>query len=71
MLDITPLLQSKLKSFSTREENRDANDVLFLVKTYSKSIKPKELKKEYIDFFLENAQVGKEALEMVKKVLSS
>jgi len=71
MLDITPLLQSKLKSFTTREEKRDANDILYLVKTFSTSIKPKELKKEYIDFFLENAQVEKGALEMVKKVLSS
>ncbi|TFK71553.1 hypothetical protein BDN72DRAFT_895535 [Pluteus cervinus] len=67
VLQITPLLQSKLKSYFAREAERDKSDILFLIEKHSDKINTGVLDGDQVEFFL-NGLSGA-VLEMSRKVL--
>lgn len=69
MLNITPLLQTKLKSFLARTAVRDASDIMYLVEIHTAAIDASKLDQTQVDYFLENAELEGEARKMAQTVL--
>lgn len=70
MLQITPLIATKLQSFHARQAARDADDIAFLVVKFHKEVQKNKLDKEQIEFFLENAEQESSVKEQIKKILA-
>ena len=69
MLNITPLLQTKLKSFTTRTAARDASDIMYLVEIHTTAIDAFKLDQTQVNYFLENAELDGKAKKMAERVL--
>ena len=69
MLDITPLLQTKLMSFAASTASRDASDIMYLVEIHTSAIDASKLDQTQVDYFLENAELEAKAREAVRRVL--
>ena len=69
MLNITPLLQTKLMSFAASIASHDALDIMYLVETHATEIDPSKLDQTQVDYFLENADLEAKAREAVRRVL--
>jgi len=57
MLDITPLLETKLKSYAARTVSRDASDIMYLVEVHTAAIDVSKLDQTQVDYFLANAEL--------------
>ena len=70
MLNITPLLQTKLMSFSaSTTASRDVLDIMYLVEIHATEIDASKLDQTQVDYFLENAELEVKAREAVRRVL--
>jgi hypothetical protein len=72
MLNITPLLQTKLMSFATSSGtagSRDASDIMYLVEKHARAIDASELDQTQVDHFLENEELEAKEREAVRRVL--
>jgi hypothetical protein len=69
MLNVTPLLQTKLKSFAARTAARDASDIMYLVEMHTSEIDASKLDQSQVDYFLENAELEAKAKGTAEKVL--
>lgn len=69
MLNITPLLQTKLESFASRTAVRDTSDIMYLVEIHTAAIDASRLDQTLVDYFLENAQLEAKARKMAQTVL--
>jgi len=70
MLQITPLIATKLQSFHARQAARDAEDIAFLVVNYHKEVQKNDLDKDLIEFFLEDAELNSSVKEQIKNILA-
>ena len=67
MLNITPLLETKLKSFLARTAVRDASDIMYLVEIYTLQ---QTTRQTQVDYILENAELeGEVRKKMAQTVL--
>ena len=69
MLNTTPLLQTKLKSFADRAAARDASDIMYLVEMHASAIDASQLDQGQVDYFLENAELEPDAKAAAENVL--
>ena len=69
MLNITPLLQTKLMSFAARTLSRDASDIMYLVEKHTTAIDASQLDQAQVDYLLENAELEAKGREAVRRVL--
>ena len=69
MLNITPLLQTKLMSFAACTASRDASDIMYLVEIHTTAIDASKLDQTQVDYFLENAELEPKTREAVGRVL--
>lgn len=69
MLDITPLLETKLKSYAARAVSRDASDIMYLVEVHTAAIEVSKLNKTQVDYFLANAELNDEQRRKAVRVL--
>jgi len=69
MLNITPLLQTKLMTFAARTASRDASDITYLVEIHSTAIDASKLDQAQVDYFLENAELDAKKREVARRVL--
>lgn len=69
MLNVTPLLQTKLKSFAVRTATRDASDIMYLVEVHTAAIDASNLDQTLVKYFLENAELKAEVKATAEKVL--
>ena len=69
MLNITPLLQTKLTSFAARTASRDASDIMYLVEIHTAAIDASKLDQTQVDYFLENAELEAKARQMVQRAM--
>jgi len=69
MLNITPLLQTKLMNFAARTASGDASDIMYLVEIHTTAIDASQLDQAQVDYFLENAELETKAREAVRRVL--
>jgi len=69
MLNVTPLLQTKLKSFTAGTAARDASDIIYLVEMHTGAIDASKLDQTQVNFFLASAELEAEAERRVEKVL--
>lgn len=67
MLNITPILQTKLMSFVTSTTSRDASDIMCLVEMHTSEVDASKLDQTH--YFLEIAELDAEAGEAVRRVL--
>jgi len=72
MLNITPLLQTKLMCFAANSGtagSRDASDIMYLVEKHATAIDASELDQTQVDYFLENEELEAKEREAVRRVL--
>ena len=70
MLNITPLLQTKLMNFAaSTTASRDVLDIMYLVEIHATEIDASKLDQTQVDYFLENAELEVKAREAVRRVL--
>jgi len=71
MLNITPLLQTKLESFVSSTAVCDASDIMYLVEIHATAIDPSKLDQTQVDYFLENAELKAKAKKTAQTVLKA
>jgi len=70
MLQITPLIATKLQGFHARQAARDADDIAYLVVKFHNQVQKEDLDKEQFDSFLEHAELKSSVKEQIKKILT-
>jgi hypothetical protein len=63
MLNITPLLQTKLESFASRTAVRDTSDIMYLMEIHTATIDASQLDQTLVDYFSQGKEDGADRVE--------
>lgn len=75
ILTHTQLARAKLRAYSKRDGYWDAEDLIFLLKSFGEKVDVREVSQAEVEYLIENfdwkgrGKEGEEELEMVKKAL--